>query len=90
MNIVALSELRGVPCSAPLRPWARSGRRMLTNTVNPVRGHHYYRCPTRLHNGRDACVVSNNFWADEVEPMVWDFVSGLLKEPERVRAGLEA
>ena len=34
--------------------------------------------------------MSKNFRADNVEPMVWDFVSGLLKEPERVRAGLEA
>ena len=88
-----------VPSSAGYRFWELSGgifccggcsRRMLTNTVNPVREHHYYRCPTRLHDGKNACVVSKNFRADNVEPMVWDFVSSLLKEPERVRAGLEA
>jgi hypothetical protein len=63
---------------------------MFTNTVNPARGHHYYRCPLRLHDGKDACAVSKNFRADNVEPMVWDFVSGLLRDPERVQAGLEA
>ena len=87
-----------VPSSAGHRFWELSGgifccggcgRRMFTNTVNPVRGHHYYRCPTRLHDGKDACVVSKNFRADNVEPMVWDFVCGLLKEPARVRAGLD-
>jgi site-specific DNA recombinase len=66
------------------------GRRMFTNTVNPARGHHYYRCPSRLHDGKDACAVSKNFRADNVEPMVWDFVSSLLRDPERIQGGLEA
>ena len=88
-----------VPSSAGHRFWELSGgvfccggcgRRMFTNTVNPVRGHHYYRCPTRLHDGKDACVTSKNFRADNVESMVWDFVSGLLKDPERLRASLDA
>jgi hypothetical protein len=56
-----------VPSSAGHRFWELSGgifccggcgRRMFTNTVNPVRGHHYYRCPTRLHDGKGACVVN--------------------------------
>src|SRR5918994_1980530 len=57
--------------------------------VDPERGHHYYRCPSRLHDSKDACAVSKNFRADNVEPMVWNFVSGLLRDPERVQAGLE-
>ena len=27
--------------------------------------------------------------ATEAEPVVWSFVSGLLKDPERIRAGVE-
>jgi site-specific DNA recombinase len=65
------------------------GRRMLTNTVNAARGHHYYRCPTRQNDGKDACSMSKNFRADAVEPHVWEFVSGLLEEPERLRGGLK-
>lgn len=87
------------PSSAGHRFWELSGgifccggcgRRMFTNTVNPARGHHYYRCPSRLHDGKNACAVSKNFRADNVEPMVWNFVSSLLRDPERVRVGLEA
>ena len=26
----------------------------------------------------------------KVEPLVWEFVSGLLKDPQRIRAGMEA
>jgi hypothetical protein len=49
------------PSSAGHRFWELSGgifccggcgRRMFTNTVNPARGHHYYRCPSRLHDGK--------------------------------------
>lgn len=88
-----------VPSSAGHRFWELSGgvfccggcgRRMFTNTVNPARGHHYYRCPSRLHDGKEACAVSKNFRADNVEPMVWNFVSGLLRDPERVRVALDA
>jgi hypothetical protein len=28
--------------------------------------------------------------AERVEPLVWEFVSDMLKDPERVRAGIEA
>jgi hypothetical protein len=28
--------------------------------------------------------------ASKVEPVVWAFVSGILKDPERIRAGMEA
>ena len=65
------------------------GRRMSAMTVNVTRGHHYYRCPTRQHDGKDACPLSKNFRADEVEPLVWGFVSDLLSSPERLQKGLE-
>ena len=79
-----------VPSSAGHRFWELSGgifccggcsRRMLTNTVNPVRGHHYYRCPTRLHDGKDACIVSKNFRADNVEPRFGTSCPACLRNP---------
>jgi site-specific DNA recombinase len=88
-----------VPSSAGNRFWELSGgvfccgacgRRMSTNTVNAARGHHYYRCPTRRNDGKNACPMSKTFRADMVEPLVWAFVSALLTEPERLRSGLEA
>jgi site-specific DNA recombinase len=87
-----------VPSAAGLRFWELSGgvfcceacgRRMMTNTVNAARGHHYYRCPTRQNDGKNACPMSKNHRADMVEPLVWSFVSELLTEPERLRRGLE-
>jgi site-specific DNA recombinase len=86
------------PSSAGHRFWELSGgvfscggcgRRMMTNTVNAARGHHYYRCPTRQKDGKDSCPMSKNLRADAAEPLVWSFVSELLTQPERLRRGLE-
>jgi Recombinase zinc beta ribbon domain len=52
--------------------------------------HHYYRCPTRQTEGKDACANSKNHRAEEIEDTVWEFVSGLLKQPEQLRADLDA
>jgi hypothetical protein len=43
--------------------------------------HHYYRCPTRQTEGKDACANSKNYWAEEIEWRVWQFISDLLKDP---------
>jgi site-specific DNA recombinase len=94
----AISD-NAAPSSAGHRSWELSGgvfscggcgRRMATNTVNAEREQHYYRCPTRKKDGKDACPMRKGFRADTVEPLVWEFVSGLLTEPERLRSGLEA
>jgi site-specific DNA recombinase len=65
------------------------GRRMSTTTTNPARGYHYYRCTSRMRNGDDACLLRKSYRAHRVEAGVWSFVSGLLKDPDRLRAGLE-
>jgi hypothetical protein len=76
-------ELRGLlrcPC----------GSKMHTKTTRP-HGHtyHYYLCKRR-HELRKMCECTQKaLRAPEVEAEVWDFVSGLLKDPERVRAGME-
>jgi site-specific DNA recombinase len=48
----------------------------------------YYRCP-RAYGYDGECSHRKNHRADNLEPAVWELVSGLLKEPERIREGLE-
>jgi site-specific DNA recombinase len=91
-----------VPSSAGRRFWELSGgifrcgccgRMMLTDSTLSPRAksrHFYYRCPTRMQNGKHACPQRKHYRADQVEPEVWELVSGLLKDPERIRAGLDA
>jgi hypothetical protein len=62
---------------------------MSTTTTNPARGYHYYHCTSRMRNGDDACSLRKTYRADGVEADVWSFVSGLLKDSDRLRAGLE-
>ncbi|HEV2743324.1 MAG TPA: recombinase family protein, partial [Rubrobacter sp.] len=50
----------------------------------------YYRCSHRWHNGRDACPDGKSFNVKKIEPPVWRFVSDLLCDPSRLRAGLDA
>ena len=50
----------------------------------------YYRCPTRgRHGPHHACANGRHHRAEPLEDLVWGFVAGLLKEPDRLRAGLE-
>ncbi len=53
-----------------------------------VRRYFYYHCNKRHHEAA-ACPNRRNYRADKVEPQVWEFVSDLLKEPERLRVGLQ-
>jgi hypothetical protein len=52
--------------------------------------HHYYRCPRRVTDGKAGCKNGKTQRADHAEPLVWEEVSTLLKDPERLRVGLEA
>ena len=49
----------------------------------------YYRCALRNKYGRDAYANAHRPRADEREAAVWEVVSGLLKGPDRLQAGLE-
>jgi site-specific DNA recombinase len=49
----------------------------------------YYRCRKRNRDGAEACSHRTCHRADEVEPRVWELISRLLKDPERLKAGLE-
>src|SRR5215204_2777876 len=50
----------------------------------------YYRCPKRgSHGVQKVCINGKNHRAAEAEAAVWDLISRLLKNPERLRAGLD-
>jgi hypothetical protein len=71
------------------------GRRMTVHTsVDPKgrgRGRYfYYRCARGgRRNEERPCSHGKNHRAEETEAVVWGLVSSLLKDPERLRAGLE-
>jgi site-specific DNA recombinase len=51
---------------------------------------HYYSCRSRYNTGpsRD-CGNRKYLRAEQIEEQVWEFVCGLLRDPERIRAGLD-
>lgn len=52
----------------------------------------YYKCSRLVRNGKDACSPERRrtlHRAEELEGKVWELISGLLKDPDRIRAGLE-
>jgi site-specific DNA recombinase len=51
--------------------------------------HVYYRCGKRVKR-RDACSNSKCHNGEELEARVWEAVSGVLKDPEQLRADLDA
>lgn len=72
---------------------AECGWTMRTATVTCGRGsprrNFYYRCNKHDHRRLEGCTNRKSHQADRLEPLVWEFVSGLLKNPDRLRAGLE-
>jgi site-specific DNA recombinase len=71
------------------------GRRMVGTSIfdrrKTKRRYFYYEC-TRLRNADSRrCVAKiKRVRADALEPRIWEFISGLLLEPDRLRRGLEA
>lgn len=66
--------------------------RLETSSVqarNKVDRHFYYRCWRRQKFGSDGCPHPSNYPAHKIESAVWEFVSGLLKDPERLQAGID-
>ncbi len=84
------------PASRKHRFWELAGgmlrcggcdKLMFTNSIT-AKGLHYYRCPSRRDNGKEACAVKNRR-ADEIEAEVWESVRVILSDPERLRADLD-
>jgi len=49
----------------------------------------YYRC-REANRRKETCPNNKSIRSDKAHPAVWDLVSGLLSDPERLRAGLDA
>ncbi len=67
------------------------GQNMHTHSAHangPTGPYHYYRCKRETAYGPDAC-PQKMLRIEKVEPPVWDFVSGLLRDPERIERGME-
>ncbi len=79
-------ELSGGICRCASCGRAMSGTRVNTKG-RPER--FYYRCPNRAGGGPKACPNGKNHRAEVAETEVWEEVSSLLKEPERLRVGIE-
>jgi hypothetical protein len=75
-------ELSGGIVRCGCRSWA-----MGTTTVSS-KGLDY-RCRRRIMYGKDVCDMKKHLRADLVEPLVWECVSEVLREPERLRRGLQ-
>ncbi len=84
------------PASRKHRFWELAGgmlrcggcdKLMFTNSIT-AKGLHYYRCPSRRDNGKEACDVRNRR-ADKIEAEVWESVRVILSDPERLRADLD-
>jgi Recombinase zinc beta ribbon domain len=51
---------------------------------------HYYRCSrVQVNYSYRACSHSKHHRADNLEPMVWEYVSGAMKDPETLRDDLD-
>jgi site-specific DNA recombinase len=84
------------------RPWVLSGGiarcgecgwKLSTHTVwGPESRYvnYYYRCSkVQVNYAYKSCPNRKNHRADRLEPMVWDYVSGVMKNPEGLRADLD-
>jgi site-specific DNA recombinase len=92
------------PSAAGRRVWELSGgiakceacgRNMMIRSVTAPRVVNsgmlfYYRCRRRNRDGASACSHRKCHRAEAVEAQVWDLVSGLLKDPGKLKAGIEA
>jgi site-specific DNA recombinase len=76
-------ELKGIlRCSC--------GQNMITNTSHHKgEAYHYYRCKRASAYGPDAC-PQRMIRIDRVEPLLRDFVFGVLSDPDTIRRGLDA
>jgi hypothetical protein len=83
-NLARGWELRGlVRCSCG------SKMRTLTTKSGDKLGY-YYTCGLRRTLGKMCSCTQKSLRSSEVEPAVWDFVSDLLTDPEKLRYGMEA
>ena len=100
----AAVEGNRVPSSAGDRFWQLSGglarcgscgrhMRVVCRTKRPKkkppRRYGYYRCAARQEHGEEACTNGRMVSASVLEAKVWDFVRGMMTEPEELVADLD-
>jgi hypothetical protein len=61
----------------------------MATTFHPECKMGYYRCGKRYRLGTNACSQGRNFRDEDAESKVWNFVSSVLRDPERLRSGLD-
>ena len=84
-NLARGWELRGlVRCSCG------SKLRTLTARTGDGPSYHYYTCGRRRTLGKMCSCNQKSLGVAKVERPVWDFVSDLLTDPEKIRSGMEA
>lgn len=70
------------------------GYAMTTHTTTPKKGRsrffYYYTCRTYYKKGRDVCPGGMYIPAAKLEGRIWGAICGILKDPERLRADLDA
>ena len=80
-------ELRGVMrCSCGLKMATQTTRANASRGCHP---YHYYRCNRSKDYGSGTC-ARKSIPVKTVEPLMWGFVSSLLKDPDTILAGMEA
>jgi site-specific DNA recombinase len=89
------------PSSAGRRFWQLSGGILrccvcghcaATRSIKAHAGtfyHHYYNCRNHHQNGDAACTHKRSHRAVDLEESVWNLIAGLLRDPERLQAGLD-
>jgi site-specific DNA recombinase len=70
------------------------GYAMTTHTTTPKKGRsklfYYYACRTYYKKGRDVCPGGMYIPAAKLEGRIWEAICAILKDPERLRADLDA
>jgi hypothetical protein len=96
-----LNDNARAPSKAAKRFWELSGgilrcgecgHTLRSHTASPRAGtlFHYYSCRSRYNTGPNRwCANTKHLRAEGIEGQVWDFVRGMLKDPERIRVGLD-
>jgi site-specific DNA recombinase len=91
------------PSSNGCRFWELSGQVLFCGacgrgmTTAAVRGnggrserlYFYYRCHSRHNEGSSACEQAKSYRAEAIEARVWEIVSGIFGDPERLHADLD-
>ena len=90
------------PSNARRRFWPLSGGvlrcptcscAMSPHTVSPGgksnRFYYYYRCAKHMKDSHDGCSNYRHYRAEELEEEVWTEIRDLLRDPDRLRAGMD-